>query len=79
MEQKIAASAVVNMVILRGLQVAGLMENMETRDLIDLAKIGSFATVCIDHEQLKDQFERLRQMREGERRTVVLNTEIQTK
>lgn len=77
MEQKIAASTVLNMEILRGLQAAGLLENVETRYLIDLAKIGGFATVCVDNEQLINKLERLRQMDQGERLTAVLSTEIQ--
>lgn len=74
MELEIAASTILNMEILRGLQVASLLENVEIRYLIDLVKIGGFAT----NEQLINQLERLRQRDQGGPLTAVLNTEIQT-
>lgn len=77
MEQKLAGSTAVHWEILRSLHDAGEVENMELRDLIDLAKIGGFVTVVVDHQRLSELLAELRQMDKQERLAVVRKMELE--
>lgn len=77
MEQKLAGSTAVHWEILRSLHAAGEVENMDLRDLIDLAKIGGFVTVVVDHQHLSDLVAAYMQMDTQERLVVVRGAETQ--
>lgn len=77
MELKIAANAAVNLEVLRGLHAAEKLGNVPIRELIDLAKVGGFATVLVDQERLINELKSLRQMGQEEHLTAMIKSEIQ--
>lgn len=77
MEQKLAGSTAVHWEILSSLHAAGEVENMDLRDLIDLAKIGGFVTVVVDHQRLSELVAAYMQMDTQERLVVVRGAETQ--
>lgn len=75
MEEKLVASTAIHWEILRSLHDAGDLEDMELRDLIDLAKLGGFVTIYFDHQRMSELAAELGQMDKQDRLALVRKTE----